>query len=219
MVKTCSVSTAPDSSVPSSSAPSVMIGDQRVAQRVLAAPRRARAGPWRARCARSRLCSTCSIALRVWRISTAAMRVAEHEGRHDHRRQVGRQVLERADVARGRQPAELHREQQDHQDAEPEVRRRQAPQREHVGGVVPRPCRCSTAETMPAGMPISSAISIAMQRELRASPAASAAISSSTGCWLRIDSPRSPVQHAADPVAVVHRQRLVEVELLAQVAR
>ena len=64
-------------------------------------------------------------------------RVAEHEGRHDHRSEVGAQVLERADVARGRQPAELHREEQDHQDAEPEVGRRQAPERDRVGRVVP----------------------------------------------------------------------------------
>ena len=52
---------------------------------------------------------------------------------------------------------------------------------------VPRP----TAETMPAGMPIASAM-------LKASSASSTvtgsfcAISSRTGCWVRIDSPRSP---------------------------
>ena len=49
----------------------------------------------------------------------------------------------------------------------------------------------ANAETMPAGMPIASAISIAS--------AASSIVTrsfcstrSSTGCWLRTDSPRSP---------------------------
>ncbi len=41
--------------------------------------------------------------------------------------------------------------------------------------------------------------------------------SSSTGCCVRIDSPRSPLQHAADPVGVAHRQRLVQVQLGVQV--
>ena len=65
-------------------------------------------------------------------------RVAEHEGRHDQRGQVAPPVVERADIARCRQPAKRHREQQDQHDAEPEIRRRQSPKRDDVRGVVPR---------------------------------------------------------------------------------
>jgi hypothetical protein len=63
-------------------------------------------------------------------------RVAEHEGRHDGGGEAGAPVLE-GHVARRRQPAEFDREQEDQHDAEPEIRRRDAPQREHVGAVVP----------------------------------------------------------------------------------
>ena len=62
--------------------------------------------------------------------------VAEHEGRHDRRRKALAPILPRADIARRRQPAERHGEEEDQHDAEPEVRRRDAPQRQHVDGVV-----------------------------------------------------------------------------------
>ena len=50
---------------------------------------------------------------------------------------LARQSSDERHVARSRQPAELDREQEDQHDAEPEVRRRDAPQREQVGAVVP----------------------------------------------------------------------------------
>ena len=48
-----------------------------------------------------------------------------------------------------------------------------------------------TADTMPAGMPISSAISIASTASSMVT-GSFCSTSSSTGCWLRTDSPRSP---------------------------
>ena len=50
---------------------------------------------------------------------------------------LARQFSDERHVARGRQPAELDREQEDQHDPEPEIRRRDAPQREQVGAIVP----------------------------------------------------------------------------------
>ena len=77
---------------------------------------------------------------------------------------------------------------------------------------VPRP----TAETMPAGMPIRSAIAIASTRELdRHRQLLDDEVEH------RLLRPHRfaevAAQHAADPVAVAHRQRIVEVQLLVQV--
>ena len=51
---------------------------------------------------------------------------------------AGAPVFGQRHIARRRQPAEFDREQEDQHDAEPEIRRRDAPQREQVGAVVPR---------------------------------------------------------------------------------
>ncbi len=64
-------------------------------------------------------------------------RVAEHEGRHDGGGEALPPILGQRHIARRRQPAELHREQEDQHDAEPEVRRGQAPQRKDVRRIVP----------------------------------------------------------------------------------
>ena len=143
-------------------------------------------------------------------------RVAEHERRHDRARRDWPPVLERAHEARRRQPAERDREQQDQHDAEPEVRRRQAPQRDDVRARSPTRCCACTAETMPAGMPIASAMRIAKHASSSVTGSFSR-MSSSTGFCMRSDSPRSPCSTPVDPVQVAHRQRLVEVQLLAQV--
>ena len=50
---------------------------------------------------------------------------------------LARQFSDERHIARGRQPAEFDREQEDQHDAEPEIRRRDAPQREQVGAIVP----------------------------------------------------------------------------------
>ena len=50
---------------------------------------------------------------------------------------LARQFSDERHIARGRQPAELDREQEDQHDAEPEIRRRDAPQREQIGAIVP----------------------------------------------------------------------------------
>ena len=78
------------------------------------------------------------MAPRVWRIMTPADAGAEHERGQQDRRQVPPQVLPRRHVAGGGQPAEAHREEQDQHDAEPEVRHREAGEREQVGGDVDR---------------------------------------------------------------------------------
>ena len=65
-------------------------------------------------------------------------RIAQHEGGHDGGGEAGAPVLGQRHIARRRQPAEFDREQEDQHDAEPEVRRRDAPQREQIGAVVPR---------------------------------------------------------------------------------
>ena len=53
---------------------------------------------------------------------------------------------------------------------------------------VPRP----TAAMMPAGMPMASAITIAMAASCSVT-GSFCLTSSSTGCWVRSDSPRSPL--------------------------
>ena len=63
-------------------------------------------------------------------------RIAEHEGRHEHGLQRAQRIAEEGLVAGSRQPAELHRNQQDQHDAEPEIRDRQAGQRDDVGEIV-----------------------------------------------------------------------------------
>ncbi len=63
---------------------------------------------------------------------------AEHEGGHEERGQVAAEILPRRHVARGRQPAQAHREEQDQHDAEPEVRHREPGQRDRVGRHVHR---------------------------------------------------------------------------------
>ena len=63
-------------------------------------------------------------------------RIAEHEGRHEHGLERPHGIGEERLVARCRQPAEFHRNQQDQHDAEPEIRDRQAGQRDEVGEIV-----------------------------------------------------------------------------------
>ncbi len=50
---------------------------------------------------------------------------------------LARQFSAMRHIARRRQPAEFDREQEDQHDAEPEIRRRDTPQREQIGAVVP----------------------------------------------------------------------------------
>ena len=66
---------------------------------------------------------------------------AEHEGRHDQCPQVLRQAFGRADIAGGRQYAELDRKQQDQQHPEPEIRHRQTAQRRYRHAVIDRRAR------------------------------------------------------------------------------
>jgi hypothetical protein len=61
---------------------------------------------------------------------------AEHERRHQHRLEIGDGILPEGHVPGSGQPSQLHRKQQDHQDAKPEVGRRQPPQGKGIGGEV-----------------------------------------------------------------------------------
>ena len=77
---------------------------------------------------------------------------AEHQRRHQHANQIAPQTFERRNEAAGRQPAEIHRKQQDQHDAEPEMRNRQPGKSEHAGAVVERraaPQRCEDADRQP----------------------------------------------------------------------
>ena len=56
---------------------------------------------------------------------------AEHEGGKDRRGEGALEIDEGAGVAARRQPAEIHGEQQDQHDAEPEIRRRDAREADH----------------------------------------------------------------------------------------
>ena len=138
--------------------------------------------------------------------------VAQHERRHDGGRQRLPRILGQRHVARGRQPAEMHRNQQDQHDPQPEIRHRQAGQPDRVGDIIPDPLRL-TAATTPAGTPISTAMTNAMT--------ASCAVTGSF-CAINCDDrlPRAPgiaqvaLHHVADPVQVLHRQRAIQPKLL-----
>ena len=141
-------------------------------------------------------------------------RVAEHEGRHDRGGEALRASPRQRHIARGRQPAELHREQEDQHDAEPEIRRRDAPQREDVGGVVPGGVLLHRRDD--AGGDADQQRDHDRHRgELQRHRQLLQRSRSSTGTLMRIDSPRSPDEHALDPVDVLHRDRLIEAVLLA----
>ncbi len=143
-------------------------------------------------------------------------RVAQHERRHDHRGEVLLQVLERAHVARGRAatPASPRRAGSTGFPARNWAWK--APITRTRWPHSPSGVSLNTAETMPAVMPMVSAITIASSASSIVTGSFST-ISSVTGRWMRTDSPRSPCSTPLQPVAVAHRQRLVEVELAAQV--
>ena len=138
---------------PNSMAPSVMTGISALRSACFSDHQRAPARSWPAPSARSRrsasaawrpACGASSRRPRRCRARTTGSRM---------RGQVRAEVLPRRHVARGGQPAEAHREEQDQHDAEPEVRHRE-PRRARAGWRRRRaavPLRA--AETMPAGMP------------------------------------------------------------------
>ncbi|MND90469.1 hypothetical protein D3C80_825520 [compost metagenome] len=63
-------------------------------------------------------------------------RIAEDEGRHDHGLDGTDRIDEDRLVTGSRKPAELHRDEQDQHDAEPEIRDGEAGKRHDIGGVV-----------------------------------------------------------------------------------
>ena len=126
------------------------------------------------------------------------------------------QVLERAHVARGRQPAERHREQQDHHDARARNWAWTGPTARRRWPRSPTPCLARPRTRCRPGMPIASAITIAIAASSSVTGSFSA-ISAVTGFCMRSDSPRSPCSTPPTQYDVAHRQRLVEVHLLAQV--
>ena len=69
--------------------------------------------------------------------------------RHEHVLEVPDRVLPERDVAAGGQPVQVDREDDDHQQAEPEVRHGQAEQRDGRRRVVRRPCRAVRRRSPP----------------------------------------------------------------------
>jgi len=84
---------------------------QRIAHGVFEDDDGFRRDPWRGQCAVS-LPIACNMALRVWRISTAAKELRARRPAGSSSAAIARN-LERTDVARGWQPAQVHREQED----------------------------------------------------------------------------------------------------------
>src|SRR5450755_26279 len=140
--------------------------------------------------------------------------VSKHEGRHDHRREIRLEVLERTDIAGSRKPAQRHRKKQDEHDAEPEVRRRKPPQCEHVRGVIKE--RVLVDRRYDAGgNPDDQRDDDGEQRELERD-----------GQLFKdelehgfLDAHRFAevsLEHAAGPVQIADGQRIIEVQLLVQ---
>ena len=154
------------------------------------------------------------MALRVCRIRMAAIALPSTKAGHDGGSETGAPVLGERHIARGRQPAELDREQEDQHDPEPEIRRRDAPHARTNWRHSPRRCPSSPRRRCRAGMPIRNAITIAM--------AASCIVTGSfwairvrTGTLMRRDSAEVTRQHALDPVGVLNRDWLIEPVLMA----
>ncbi len=141
--------------------------------------------------------------------------IAEDECGHDHRRQIGPEILERADVARCRKPAQRHREEQDQHDAQPEIRRRQPPKRERVRGVVERGVPVDGGDdacSEPYGQRDDDGEESQLERDRQ--------LLENEVEHRLLDAHRFAevtLEHATGPVQVAHRQRVVEVELFVQV--
>ena len=143
--------------------------------------------------------------------------VAEHEGRHDGGGEAGAPVFGQRHIARRRQPAEFDREQEDQHDAEPEIRRRDAPQREQIGAVVPG--RALLHRRHDAGGDADQERDhdrhrrqLHCHRQLLRDQLA----------HRHLDAQRLAEvarQHALDPVDILHRDRLIEPVLLRGSAR
>ena len=141
--------------------------------------------------------------------------IAEHERWHDHRREVCLQVLERTDVAGRREPAQRHREKQDEHDPEPEVRRRQPPEREYVRGVVPEGV-LEYCGNDAGGEPNRERDDNRQQRELERDRQ----FFEDEIEHRLLDAHRFAqiaLEHAAGPVQVADRKRIVQMQLLVQV--
>jgi hypothetical protein len=109
----------------------------------------------------------------------------------------------------------LHREQQDHQDAEPEVRRRQSPKREDIGRIVP--CRAAAdGRDHARGNADHQRDRESYQREFDGDRKL---LQYQAGDRLLAAHRFAQVamQYAADPVSIAHRQRLVEMQFGAQI--
>ncbi len=126
---------------------------------------------------------------------------------------LARQILGRRHVAGGRQPAELDREQEDQHDAEPEIRRRDAPQREQVGAVVPGGAFLHRGDD--AG---GNADQERDHDRHRGELQRHRQLLRDQVAHRHLDAQRLAEvagQHALDPVDVLHRDRLIEPVLLA----
>ena len=122
-------------------------------------------------------------------------------------------VFGQRDVAGGRQPAELDREQEDQHDPEPEIRCRDAPQREQVGAIVPgRPLlhrgNDARGDADHKGNDGRHQSELQRHRQLLRDQAqhrhpVAQRLAEVTG------------ENALDPVDILHRDRLIEMVLLA----
>ncbi len=204
MVKTCSVRTAPPRSWP----------DERVAQRVAVDhPRLPQAlGPGRAHEVRAQDHQHGAPCLAH---ELGGDGRAEHDRGHDRRRQVLPEILARAHIARRRQPAELDREEEDHHDAEPEVRHRQPGEPDDISPVVEQ--RALLHRRDDAGRDADEdgdghrhRRQLQGDRQLRLDQLADGELQADGLAEIAL-------QYPGDPVAVLHVDRLVQVIELAHI--
>ena len=144
------------------------------------------------------------------------MALPSTKGGHDGGGEAGAPVFGERHVARCRQPAEFDREQEDQHDPEPEIRRRDAPQREQVGAVVPR--RAFLHRRDDAGGNADQERDHDRHRPSWIVTGSFCAISSRTGTLMRKRLAEVAGQHALDPVKILHRDRTIEPVLLANLA-
>ena len=126
---------------------------------------------------------------------------------------LARQFSRQRHIAGRRQPAEFDREQEDQHDAEPEIRRRDAPQREQIGAIVPR--RALLDRRDDAG---GNADQERDHDRHRAELDRHRQFLRDQAQHRHLDAQRLAEiarQHALDPVDVLHRDRLIEVILRA----